>query len=493
MGILRKAIFLVFTVAYLVIAPLTVLYALGYIFSPSHSKLLLTGLISLNSHPSQAQVELNHRVLKDTTPVVIRNLKSGFYNLHLSLPGMHPWQKQVEVKADKVLSFENILLFPTQFDSEKLTDFPITKIWHAAQTRKLVVLQGDHVSGLYLFEPERNQLEPIFPNFSGEYDFPVGEVLMHPLGEKAVAFMKQKEGIRPFLVKFLSPMELTPLAGSLQEPFDKFRWGPSQKNALFYLQGDTLKKMDFEERFPLFDVQGGIRGYTTDRRKLFVMDARRRLFELTEKGEIRKTLLGTAAKAHLIFGPDEGERYSFYFLSRPFIFTPLHEAFALFLSDQGKLFSNRLPYYLDKRVEEVVTAVFNRRAVYRKDSELWLVDFEREPEKEFFQTGVSPRKIYQGEQKISNLTWFYNDNYLLFVEGGWVKVLDFEGNGQAVPLFQISKRVPQIALDERRGFVYFADPLTRRLSRIQLFEPANILPRLVDDWVSASAASKDSP
>lgn len=491
MGLLRKAIFLVFALAYLIIAPLTVLYALGYIFSPSHSKLMLTGLISLDSDPPQAEVWLNDVLLKDTTPVVIRNLKPGLYTIHLSLPGMHPWKKQIEIKADKVISFEKILLFPSEFQVENLTEFPITKIWHSPRARNLIVLQGNKVSGLYLFEPDRNQIQPIFPHFSEDYEMPAHGVLMHPLGERAAFLIQQKEGIRPFLVEFLHPIEMTPLAGTLQEPFNHFRWGAS-RHAIFFLQNDSLKKLDFEEPFPFFRLREKIRGFTTDRRQLFAMDHRRRFLELTEKGEIRRVLLKDPLQANRIFGPDEGERYSIYFLNRPFIFTPIHEALALFLSGQGELFSNRLPYFLDKDVEKVIPAASHQRAIYQKDKELWLVDFEREPEKTFFQIGLSPRKVYAGGQNISNVIWFYDDRYLLFVEGDWMKVIDFEGAGEVVTLIQVSKRVLQIALDEGRGFVYFVEPTTRQLSRIQLFTPNNIFPRLMDEWAAGTTGSKET-
>ena len=51
MGKLRKIILLVFVGVYLVAAPLTILYALWYIFSPAQQTLLQTGLVSLNTEP----------------------------------------------------------------------------------------------------------------------------------------------------------------------------------------------------------------------------------------------------------------------------------------------------------------------------------------------------------------------------------------------------------------------------------------------------------
>ena len=86
MGRLRKIIFYIFALIYLVVAPLTILYALGYIFSPTQQTLVATGLISLSSEPPQAQVWLNGELLKEKTPVILRNLKPGPYTLRMGLP-----------------------------------------------------------------------------------------------------------------------------------------------------------------------------------------------------------------------------------------------------------------------------------------------------------------------------------------------------------------------------------------------------------------------
>ena len=490
MGRLRKIIFYVFALIYLAVAPLTILYALGYIFSPTQQTLVATGLISLSSEPSQAQVWLNGELLKEKTPVILRNLKPGPYTLRISLPQMHPWQRQVEVKPDRVFRFENILLFPLTFHPEILSDFPITRMWHSPLGRNIVVLQGEKASGLFLFDPERREFRPLFSQ-SPYGETAVREVLLHPSGERAVAVLKEKEGLRPLLVNFLDPRETISLGELFQEPFRQSHWGAPHKNSLFYLQGNTLRRLkaDPDEQPFSLNLQEGVRGYAVQGRRLFVLDGQRRFLELTEKGKIRNILLSEPPKIRLIFGPEEGEHYSLFFLPRLFLFTPLHEALALFLSDKGKLISNKLPYFLDEGVETLIPATAHSRALYRKGNELWTVDFEREQEEGFFESGPARRRIYKAREKLFPVAWFYDDRYLLFVEGNHVKVLDPEGEGNLMDLLEVSKEVPQVILDEKRGFLYFAEPAENRLSRIKLFEAEGVLPRLVDDFVSARSES----
>ena len=89
MGQLRRIIFYLFVAIYLIAAPLTVLYALGYILSPTRQTLVQTGLISLSSVPSQASVWVNGSLLNEKTPLVLRNLKPGPYSLRVGLPHTH--------------------------------------------------------------------------------------------------------------------------------------------------------------------------------------------------------------------------------------------------------------------------------------------------------------------------------------------------------------------------------------------------------------------
>jgi len=474
-GKLRKIILFVFVGIYLVAAPFTILYALGYIFSPIQQTLLPTGLVSVETEPSQARVWVNGVLANDKTPLVLRNLRPGFYDLRIGLPGYHPWQKRIETKPDRALRLEDILLFPLSPRLEILGNFSVTKIWSDPGGKRLVVLEGEKASGLTLFEPDKKEFRPIFP-IGPTREAVVEKVLLHPWGDRAIVSLRRSEGLRPLLVRFSDPIQVNSLTDLLQEPFTQLQWGAPHKSSLFYLKGETLRYLDLDEGVLYLDLPKRIRSFALYGSRLFVLDARRRFLEVTPQGKIRNTLLKEPEKARLIFGPDEGERYSISFLPPVSLFSSLEDALALFLSHQGKLFSNKLPYFLDEGVHELALANSHPRVLYRKGTELWIVDFERERERTFFERGLTPRRIYQGKEALGNLLWFYSDRYVLFLEGSRVKVLDFEGEGEAIELFEISGEFPQILLDRKRGFLYFVHPDRNRLARFKLFEGEGLFP-----------------
>lgn len=475
MGKLRKIILFVFVGIYLVVAPLTILYALGYIFSPAQQTLLPTGLISLSTQPSQAQVWVNGSLSQDETPLVLRNLRPGVYELQISLPGYHPWRRRIEIKRDKALRFENILLFPLSPRLQILGNFSVAKLWSEPGGKRLVVLQGEKAAGLTLFEPEKREFRSIFSGYSHQ-EAVVQDVLLHPSGDRAVITLQKKEGRLPLFVKFLDPIQVNVLTDLSQEPWTQLQWGAPYRSSLFYLKGEALRHLDLDQGILYLGLPKKVRGFAPYGWSLFVLDGRRRLLEVTEKGKIRNILLEGAQKARLIFGPDEGERYSIHLLPRTSLFPSLDHALALFLSDKGKLFSNKLPYLLEEEIEELAVAHDHPRALYQKGNELWVVDFEQEREKTFFEKGPTPRRLYKGKEAPRQLLWFYDDRYVLFVEGARVKVIDFQGNGNAVDLFEISAQVRGLVLDRKRGFLYFVHPDRNRLARVRLFEGEGLFP-----------------
>ena len=484
MSRLRKLIFLIFAAVYLMVAPLTVLYALGYIFNPVQQTLQQTGLITLNSEPSRASVQVNGAMVKEKTPLVLGNLKPGFYDIRIALPGRHSWHRQVEVKPDRVFRFENIFLFPQTFEPEVLGDFPVKKMWAAPNGKRLVVLLGDGASQLYLFEPEEKKFRPFFQG--ANYDeVKVKEVTLHPGGDRALVILKNQKALQPMLVQFEIPFKVTDVTDLLRPPFSHLQWNPHKRSPLYYKKGETLRLVNLDQGLPDASLVKRVRGYALHGRRLFVLDGRKRFLELTEKGKKIDVLLNDPAQARFIFGPDQTDDYSVFFTPKGSLFSLLENPLVLFLSNKGKLLSNKLPYFLDERVDELVLAESHPRLVYRKGKEIWSLDFESEQKKSFFESGPTPRRIYSGRKSLENLHLFYNDGYVLFTEGHSLMIQDFEGEAGPIRLLEISDRMRQVVLDTRRGFLYFAHPQTGALTRIKLFE-AGLLPRMVVDLVGAA-------
>ena len=91
MILLRRILFYLFFIAYLVICPLIILYAFGYILQPNSERgMVKTGLISLASVPPGANVYIENKRYLSRTPTVIRDLIPGDYYVSMYLKDYQP-------------------------------------------------------------------------------------------------------------------------------------------------------------------------------------------------------------------------------------------------------------------------------------------------------------------------------------------------------------------------------------------------------------------
>ncbi len=101
------------TVIFLAIAPLIVLYALGYRLNTSAIDPLPVSVLQVESQPSRATVQLNNKG-SGQTPQTISNVPPGPATLTVSKEGYQPWEKSVTLEPGRATEFRDIRLFPTK-------------------------------------------------------------------------------------------------------------------------------------------------------------------------------------------------------------------------------------------------------------------------------------------------------------------------------------------------------------------------------------------
>ena len=125
----RNFLFYFFVFLFFVITPFAIFYAAGYKINFSwpikiNSFLQKTGMLVLSTEPKNASIYLNDsnpKNLWDTiflrenrtmsTPIKIKGLLPGEYDVRLELEGYWPWQKKLSIHPEPAPIQENILLF----------------------------------------------------------------------------------------------------------------------------------------------------------------------------------------------------------------------------------------------------------------------------------------------------------------------------------------------------------------------------------------------
>ena len=96
MQFLRKIFFYFFAAIYIVVCPLVILYAVGYLYRPgTEGGVVETGLISLTTVPAGASIYINESLCAEKTPALIRELLPDDYAIRLELNSYMPWERTV--------------------------------------------------------------------------------------------------------------------------------------------------------------------------------------------------------------------------------------------------------------------------------------------------------------------------------------------------------------------------------------------------------------
>lgn len=103
--------------AFVIIAPLVILYAIGYRPQTSSPIPRSVGVILADASPNGAQVAVNNVPL-GTLPRSIPNIEPGTVRVEISKEGYKSWEKQLEVKSTQATDIRSVHLLPSTFDTD---------------------------------------------------------------------------------------------------------------------------------------------------------------------------------------------------------------------------------------------------------------------------------------------------------------------------------------------------------------------------------------
>ena len=119
---LRKIIFYVFTIIYLILCPLIVARMLGFVINPQTHHLVKTGLIYVSTNPPDATVYLDGRLAPQKTTVILRDLTPGKHFIRIEHNGYNDWGRDIPVRGKKATVLANILLIPQEWPIKAISN-----------------------------------------------------------------------------------------------------------------------------------------------------------------------------------------------------------------------------------------------------------------------------------------------------------------------------------------------------------------------------------
>jgi hypothetical protein len=246
---MRKFLFISFVVLFFALAAVILPYSFGYKPNFSGWKLQRTGMFDIKTTPSGAAVYLNGRQQTSwlsqltgqpaaaTTPVKLKNITPGTYQVRLELAGYWPWEKQLVVNPSQTTYLEDVYFFkkdqPSLLLAMNAADIKSTAI--SPDRKNIAVLTGaaTATSELRIFSWDKTQAPPVIalpPAASGP-------LIWSPSGQKIAG--------NNFIVDWHSN-GLTDLKSLGAASIDKLAW--ADDNTLYFKDKTDIKKIDLSLR-----------------------------------------------------------------------------------------------------------------------------------------------------------------------------------------------------------------------------------------------------
>ncbi len=518
MTLFRKALFYLFCLAFVIGAPLIVLYALGYIVRPIQSGgIVQTGLIYLSSTPPGATAYLQKKRYREKTPTILRDLLPGEYSLRLALKHYRVWNRDVRVEAGKATVLDRILLIPGALKPVRYTEESFEELIPVSGTGFVLLKKGQLAKDLFVFDSSASKLLPVFSRQFHYPDARVSRIDLVPSSPHVVVYLKLGKDSRIYGVE-LSARETK--FRILDDFFDaapgKLKWDPKTAQHYFAFKNNRLTEVrtvsrrnntvfsfvsatdsgengrqneaiddsrasdargadtDFLKKSFLSAFEGElsppvryeqVRGYGVSEDAVYVLSQNQILRKRLRHGE-SEALLKDEPLFLKLFG--KKGFYDVYAFSPDRIF---------FVGDNGKFIGTRPPYFLtEARVAGLDYEEESGKILIWNGRQIGVVDLaDRQKEKFLFENYPRVRWFFEGGKRIKRAFWIYDDSHVLFLDGNTVYLFELwlGENARVEELISVAKN-SDVAYVEEAGYLYYLDAETQRFCGLEILPKKQI-------------------
>ena len=450
MQVLRKILFYIFAAAYIIICPLLILYAFGYIYEPGTEKgYAKTGLIYVSTAPAGADVYLNESLYTAKTPTQIRELIPGQYNIALELDGYRPWRQAVPVDEEKATVLDKVILIPRERTSDIAVKGAFECLYPVPGTGYLILLaRGRELEGALVFDVSAGKPRPLSAEGSPFGNGKVRDVLLSE-GSSYILLRVTSDGKERFLWKDISQEkgQFRDITGLVPEGFSSHDWSAGRDKDIFFLTGGSLVRVDADAGAVYPGLIKGIKGFGLHDGSVYAVDDSNKVAEYGYDGQQKRLLLDDRQAGDVIFRGKE--EYKINVISDEII---------IFLGNEGSLSANKLPYrFADSDVVDAKTDSSGEKVLVVSRKGIGILDFAAESTGAAgFETGPSMTWVYSGGHDIEQASWVYKDSHVIFRDGETVYLVELDpyGNFPASEVLGI-KNDSAFSYSETTGKIYF--------------------------------------
>ncbi len=482
MLVLRRILFYFFFLTYLVLCPLLILYAFGVIFKPENQSLQKTGIIYLATTPPGATVYINHQPFAEPTPTIIQNLPPGKFHIELMLKDYKLWAKDIPVEATKATAPENILLIPQDWNLEKYSVNAYQDLISFSPHPFFLLRQGPLLKDLFVFRwkedlknapPEENaplETQGLFPLVKPEDPMAKAEIIKINTvpGSSCLVIESKLQDNKIFSWINLEDTnnilkDITPLFPLIPE---EIVWESRDNNELYSLQKGILNFVDLSAQAIHPQIIKDVRSVAPHHHNLYTLLENYSIMRYDRNGENPLPLLEDTPFAKSLFGKYKKLRLSV-----------LSEKILVFLSENGALVSNQLPYNLvADGIRGFKFDENHERLLFWKDADVGFIDFTPPAEDGLFEKGPRINWLNVAAAHIRDAFWVNNGAQILYLDNDKVLITETHSFGQPeVQQIVIVKKGSAVSYLENLGRLFFLEEKTGQLMSVPIFTKESLI------------------
>ncbi len=462
MLIFRKIVFYLFLLIYFIAAPLMILYALGYIFTPDSEEYVVeTGTVFLSTTPGQASIYINGKIYGSRTPAAVSGLVPDKYDLKIFLEGYRVWDSSVNIEAGKADTIDKILLIPEEFKKDILSKGSFRELKGYPGNLFFIVAPAQKAKSQLLYEYMKEKIFSL-TNPSAPYAEKEATGFYFTKKSSAVITALSGAGQTTFLWADLEGDNLSgkDITGLLPKDPKFITWEPGNEDRIFafYKEGDlyNIDKINISTEEVAAGFIAQCRGFGVFNNRIYVIENDHTIKSYDYAKENTSEILADSKIGKSIFENSEYVKI-----------IPLGESRLVFLDENGALFANKLPYeFVKEGVTQIDFDENSGKLLILTKNRIGIIDLEKDAaENTEFEKPPRFEWIYHSKNSIKDAFWVYDASHVILLEEDKAYLLPVAGalTGSAEFLFNVMKD-SGIFYTDRTGLIYYLDTDGRLVS-----------------------------
>ena len=428
----RLYIIVILSFLFLIAAPLSIFYSLGWRIDLKNRKLIQVGFLFVKAWPKSAEIYLNGESAKKTDfffgSALVEDLSPGTYAIEIKKEGFQDWKKNLEVKKRQVTEIKDIILVT------KNPKFGLVSVnadnFYVSNDEKMVIIKEKSENpetkkmtwDLKLFEVEsniksqlvgekdvaKNQNAPNPP--PAEKTAELFDLRFSPDSKSVLLDVVVQEKINHYILTLdRTPPILTPLSFLDPEPGILY-FNPQDANSLFLFADGKINAVDIPtKKISVIPLAEKISAISILQDNIYYLDDRgfvfKSNFSFSSKEQLNVVPLGITNENAV----EINSAGSNVFLRK--------DKTLYWLDEQIKTFEK-----IQEAVENIAISENNNKIGVADKHGIWVFF----PEGQTTPTEKIPAEIsllFNSPEEISNVSW-WTDDYLMVGAEGKIKIVE---------------------------------------------------------------------